>query len=106
MSNFYNNSWKKVTLKYTTTHKCSTSKTIKSNSYLTSAPIQNYTSSDNFSNTTYELYVPSIDNEQGNYARKDGEESLNSNHNRSTKKKLKRWFSPRRPLFLHAISFE
>ena len=74
-----------VTLKSTTEHEWSTSKTVKSYSYLTSAPIPNDTTSDNFSNTKYEEYVPSIDNYWEYYAGKYGEESLNCHHNRSTK---------------------
>ena len=59
---FDNKSLKKVTLKSTTIHQCSTSKTVKSNSYLTSPSFHYDNTSDNFSNATYELYVPSIDN--------------------------------------------
>ena len=62
MSNFDDKSLKRVTLKSTTTNHCCTSKTVKSNSFLTSPSIQNETTSDNFSNTTYEIYVTSIDN--------------------------------------------
>ena len=51
---------------------------------------QNNTTSDNFSNDTYEVYVPSIDNEWKYYSIKDGEEFFNSNHNRSIKKTLKK----------------
>ena len=58
MSKFDNTSLKKVTLKYTITHECSTSKIIKSDSYLKSPPIHNETTSDNFINTTYEVDVP------------------------------------------------
>ena len=60
MSNFDNKSLKKVMLKYTITHQCYNSRTIKSNSYLNSTPINNDTTSDNFSNTTYEVDVPLI----------------------------------------------
>ena len=63
MSIFDNKSLKKVTLQSTTTHQCYTSKTVKSNSYLKSPSFQNNTTSDNFSNTTYEVDVPSIDYE-------------------------------------------
>ena len=45
------------------TDQCSTSKIYSSNSYLTSTLIHNDTPSDNFINTTYEVDVPSIDNE-------------------------------------------
>ena len=62
MSNFDNKSLNKVTLKSTTTRRCSTSKTVSSNIYLTSPLIHKGTASDNFSNTTYEVYAPSIDN--------------------------------------------
>ena len=53
MSTFDNKSLKNITDKYTTTHQCYTSKTIKSNSYLISPSTQNYTTCDNFSNTIY-----------------------------------------------------
>ena len=90
MSTFDNKSLKKVTLKSTTTHQCSTSKNDKSNCYLTSPSIHNYTTSDNFSNTKYEVDVPLIYNEWEDYARKDEESYLNSNHNMSTKHTIKR----------------
>ena len=72
MSTFDNKLLKKVKIKSTTTHQCSTSKTAKYNIYLTSPSIHNYTTSDNFSNTRYEVYVPSIDNEWEDYAVKYG----------------------------------
>ena len=68
MSTFDNKSLKNVTLKSTTTCQCSTSKTVSSNSYLNSPSIHNYTTYDNFSNTTYEVYVPPIENEWEYYA--------------------------------------
>ena len=61
MSTFDNNSLKQVTLKYTTTHKCSTSKTFKSNDYLTSPSIHNDTNSDKLINTKYEVYIPLVE---------------------------------------------
>ena len=89
MSTFYNKLLKNVTIKSTTTNQYSNSKTMKQNSYLTSPSIKNNTTYDNFRNSTYELYVPPIDNEWEDYARKYGEEYLNSHHNRSTKNTLK-----------------
>ena len=62
MSAFENKSLKNVTLKSTTTHQCSTSETVKSNSYLTSPSIHNDITSDHSINTTYEVYVTSIHN--------------------------------------------
>ena len=53
-----------------------------SNSYLTIPSIHNDTTSDNFINTKYEVYVPSIENEWEYRERKYGEEYLNSQHNR------------------------
>ena len=76
--NFYNNLLNRATLKSTTTRKCYTFKTVLSYSYLTSTSIPNYTTYDNFGNTSYEVYVPLIDNEWEYYEVKDGEESLNS----------------------------
>ena len=73
MSTFDNKSLNKVTLKSITTCQCSTSKTVSWNSYLTSLSIHNETNSDNFSNTTYKVYAPSIYNEWEDYSRKDGE---------------------------------
>ena len=61
MSNFDNNSLKNVTLKSTTTHQCSTLKTVKLYSYLTITSTHNGITYDNFRNATYEVYVPSID---------------------------------------------
>ena len=58
MSTFDNTSLKKVTLKSTTTHHCYISNTVKSNIYLTSLPNHNDTTSDCFSNTTYEVDAP------------------------------------------------
>ena len=72
MSTFDKKSLNKLNLKSTTTRQCSTSQTVSSNSYLTSPSIHNETTSDNFSNTTYEVYVPSSDNEWKYYTRKDG----------------------------------
>ena len=53
MSTFDEKSLKTVTIKSTTTHKCFTSKTFKSNRYLTSPSIHDDTTSDSFRNTTY-----------------------------------------------------
>ena len=64
---------KKVTLKSTTTHKCYTYKTVKSNSYLTIISTQNDTNSDNFDHSIYELDVPSTYNGWEGYSRQDGE---------------------------------
>ena len=89
MSTFDNKPFKKVTLKSTTTFQCYNYKTVQSNSYLASPLIHNYTTSDDFSNITYEIYVPSIDNDWVYRARKYGEEYFNSQHNRSTKETLK-----------------
>ena len=61
MSTFDNKLLKKFTIKFTTKHQCSTSKTVKSNSYITSKSINNDTNSDNLSNSTYKLDVTSID---------------------------------------------
>ena len=72
MSNFDNRSLKNGTLKSTTTHQCYISKNVKPNIYLTSPSIQSDTTSDNFINTIYELYVPSIENYWEYYARKYG----------------------------------
>ena len=63
MSNSYNKLLKKVTLKSITTRQCSTSKNSSSNSYLSSPLSHDDTTYDNFSNTKYEVDVPSIDNE-------------------------------------------
>ena len=63
MSNFDSKSLKLFTLKSTTTYQCYTSKTLKLNRYLTSPLIKDDATYDNFSNTTYEVYVPSFDNE-------------------------------------------
>ena len=73
MSAFDTKSLKKFTLKSKTKHPCSTSKTVKSNTYLISTSIQNDATSDNFSNTTNEVYVPSLDNEWEDYSIKYGE---------------------------------
>ena len=62
MSTFDNKSLKNVTLKFTTTHQCYTYKTVKENIYINSRSIHNETTSDNVRNTTYEVYVPSIEN--------------------------------------------
>ena len=72
MSTFYNKSLKKVTLKSITKHWCSNSKNVKSNSYINSPKIHNDTTSNNFINTTYEVYLPLIDNAWEDDARKDG----------------------------------
>ena len=74
-----------VTLKSKTTHECSNSKTVKSNIYLTILSINNDTTSDNFINTTYEVYVLSIENDWEDYAIKYGKESLNINQKRYRK---------------------
>ena len=106
MSTFDNNSLKKVTIKFTTTDQCSTSKTIKSNSYLISISFHNDTAFDNFSNTTYGVYLPSIDNEWEDYARKGGEEYLNINHSRSTKQILNRHAHKFNEIFFRTKPFE
>ena len=62
MSIFDNKLLKRVTLKSTNTHVFYTSNYVKSNGYLNSPSIQNDATSDNFINTTYEAYVPSIQN--------------------------------------------
>ena len=67
MPTFDKRSLKKVTLKSRTTHQCSTSKIVKYNSYLTSPSIHNDTTYDTFINITYEVDVPSIDNEWKDY---------------------------------------
>ena len=48
----------KVTIKSTSKHQYYKSKTLKSNSYLTSTSTNNDTSSDKFMNTKYERYEP------------------------------------------------
>ena len=63
MSTCDNKLLKNVALKSTTTHQCSTSKTVKSNIYLTSQSTNNDTTSDNFINTTYKVDITSIENE-------------------------------------------
>ena len=75
MPNFDNKSMKKY-LKSTT---------FKSNIYLNSISIHNYTICDNFSNTTYKVYVPSIGNKMKYYAIKYGGGYLKNYHNMSTK---------------------
>ena len=92
MSKFYNWSLEKVTLKSTTTRQCSTSKNDYSNSYLKSPSIHSYTTSDHLRNTTYEIYVPLVDNKWEDYPRIDGEEYLNGQNNRSTKQTLKKMY--------------
>ena len=72
MSTFDNKSLDKVIIECTTTRQCSTSKTVSSSIYLTSTSIHNGTTSDNFRNTTHELYVPSIGNEWEDYEIKYG----------------------------------
>ena len=62
ISNFDNKSLKKFALKSTTTRQCYNSKTVQSNSYLTSPSINNGTTSDQFINTTYEVDAPSVYN--------------------------------------------
>ena len=62
MSYFENNLLKKFTLKSTTKRQCSTSKTVKSNNYLTSPTNNNDTTSDHFIDTTYEVDILSMDN--------------------------------------------
>ena len=80
---------KKVTLKYTTLHECSTSNSIKPNGYLTIPSIQGDTTSEYFRNTTYEADLPLIENEWEDYSRKYWEDYLNCHHNKSTKQILK-----------------
>ena len=63
MSTCDNKLLKNVALKSTTTHQCSTSKTVKSNIYLTSQSTNNDTTPDNFINTTYKVDITSIENE-------------------------------------------
>ena len=58
MSSFENRSLKKFTHKTTTKHEYSTSTYVKSNSYLNSPYINNYTTPDHFKNRTYESFVP------------------------------------------------
>ena len=70
MSDFYNISLKRFTLKFTTTHQCSNPKIGRSNSYLTNPSIHNYTTSENFINNKYEVNLQSIDNDWEYYARK------------------------------------
>ena len=89
MSTFDNNSLKQVTLKYTTTNQCSTSKTFKSNDYLTTPSIHNDTNSDKLINTKYEVYIPLIEYEWEDYSRKYWEGYLNIHHTRSKNQKLK-----------------
>ena len=90
MSTFENKSFKNVTLKSSTTWQCYTSNIDLSNRYITIPSIHFDIASDNFINTTYEVDVPSVDNEGKCYAGKDEEEFLNSQHNRSAKQTLKR----------------
>ena len=99
MSNFDNKSLKNVTLKSTTTHQCSTLKTVKSNSYLASLSIHNDTTYDKFSNNTYEVYLQSIENEWVYYAIIYGKESFNGQHNRSKKQTLKQHVQKLNELF-------
>ena len=89
MSNFDNKPLKKVTFQFTNKHQCSFYKTFKSNSYLASTLFQNDTTSDNCSNITYGVDVPSIDNNWEYYKGKYGDKYLNSHHKRCTKQKLK-----------------
>ena len=89
MLNFDNNLLNNNTLKPTTTCQCSTSKTVSSYIYFTSISIHTDTTSDSFSNTSYELDVTSTYNEWEYYERKYGGYSLNGQHNRSTKQTLK-----------------
>ena len=63
ISSFDKRSLKNVSFKSTNTHECSTLDSIKSNRYLNSLSIHNDTTNDNFRNTTYDAYVPSIENE-------------------------------------------
>ena len=49
-----NKSLKKVTIKSTATHQCSKYETVKSDSYLTSQSVHNYTASEIFRYTRYE----------------------------------------------------
>ena len=79
----------KVTNKSTSKYQCSTSKTVSSNSYFIILSIHNDTTYDKFRNTTYEVYVPSTDNEWEDYTKKYGEEYHNIKHNRFIKQALK-----------------
>ena len=62
MSTFDNKSLNNVTLKSTTTRQCSNYNNVSSSSYRTIPSINNYTASDKFINTTYNVYAPLIDN--------------------------------------------
>ena len=90
MSTFDNKSLKILTLKSTTTHQCSLQNLLNQ---IVILPFHQFIitplTSDNFSNTTYEVDVPSIYNDWGDYERKYGEESLNINNSRSIKQTLK-----------------
>ena len=103
MSNFDDKSLKNVTLKSRTTHKCFTSKTIKSNIYLNSSSIQNNNTSQNNISTLNGVYEPSIYNEWEDYAIKYGEEYLNSHRTRSTKQTLKRHLHKRNKIFYNKV---
>ena len=89
MSNFGYRSLEKVSLKFTTTRQFSTSNTAKQNIYLKIPSIHNNTTSDHFSNTKYELDVPSIENKWEDDAIKYGEEYQKIQHKKSTKQTLK-----------------
>ena len=105
MSNCDNNSLKNVTLKYTSTHQFYTSKSVKSKCYLTSTSIHSDTTSDEFSNTTYEVDVPLIGNYWVDYAGKDGWKYLNSRHNSSTNQTLKQHVQKPNEIFFWKNSF-
>ena len=60
-------------------------KNVKSNSYHICSSNHNDKYFDKFSNTTYEVHIPSIDNESEGCAIKYGEEYLNSHQNGYTK---------------------
>ena len=106
MSTFDKKSSNKVNLKYTTTHQYSTSKTVKSNSYLISKSINNYTTSDNFINTTYKVDVTPIKNDWEYYKRNDGDETLISHNNRLTNQKLNIHIQKLNGIYFRTKSFE
>ena len=62
---------------------------VKSYRYINSTPLKNGTTYEKLIYTTSEVHITSIDNEWEDYTRKYGEQSLDSQHNRSKKQKLK-----------------
>ena len=81
----------------------STSKTVKSNIYLTSPSSQNDTTSDKFINNTYEVDVPSIYNEWEDCARSYEEYYLNSFHNRYKKQTLEQHVQSLNKIFSNQV---